>query len=736
MKNQKFFGENDEKWMWKDFQTTEDFPISEELMDWVIGQDKALEECKLCIDEWVEKLLNLKKKRWWKVFEPIEKIKSITIGRKRIKIKSKKVFGDKPPPKEWLPSGPFLLMIGDAGTGKSLIGRALATYMTKIYKKHGIELYDVVSHKNEVLPSEPKISIHQSPNGRKLVVKEKKEVVRKGFWKRSLIRGIQFVIGGLGALLLFIAFWFILVPWITNELIATAGGYIPIQIAYGGNFFKYFMNRMLAYFPLVMAGGNLLFLSIFISWIGRFIGRNTGMKGIGGAEATDAPKLIVDNSSGRAPFIDATGHSNAQLFGSIAWDPYQTGGLGTPEHQRVSAGDVHRAHLGILYIDEIKNLHGGEAVTLLTVLEDGQLPIALRGGWHGGDTAAMAVSTEPVPCMNFLVAAGNLDSVPQIHYALMDRIYGYGKVVYMNNDMPNTVENRRKYIQFIAQEAKRFNLLPFSREACIELINESSRKSGRIDKLTTKFRPMISVVKTASILALNEGKKTVGKVHVEEALKEHCKTIQLQVMEHHVDKVKAYRMVNPKAKPVKGQIHGLAVQAFERGGIGVGIMVPIRASVEKLNKYSDGYFRVTGVETEHGSWVQNSISKVTTIIQERYKHKKKVGIHIDFAQSIDVDGPSAGVAMALSLISIFDKKPIRQDTAVTGEINISVEDKIIITPVGGIREKILAAEKSGFKRVLIPKRNYELNVNQKDYKIKIIPCSTLEDYIKEILVNK
>ncbi len=86
------------------------------------------------------------------------------------------------------------------------------------------------------------------------------------------------------------------------------------------------------------------------------MGGLSNLRGTGGAQQSEVPKLIVDNSSETAPFIDATGHMNAQLFGSIAWDPFQTGGMGTPEHQRVTAGDVHNASMGILYIDEIKNL--------------------------------------------------------------------------------------------------------------------------------------------------------------------------------------------------------------------------------------------------------------------------------------------------------------------------------------------------------------------------------------------
>jgi len=106
--------------------------------------------------------------------------------------------------------------------------------------------------------------------------------------------------------------------------------------------------------------------------------------------------------------------------------------------------------------------------------------------------------------MTFLVGAGNFDSIPQIHPALMDRITGYGKVVRMSNDMDNTLEHRRNYVQFISQEIKRFHFPPFSKEACIEIINEGRRKSNKRNALTTKFRPLISIIKTAATLAIDE----------------------------------------------------------------------------------------------------------------------------------------------------------------------------------------------------------------------------------------
>jgi|GEM_PF-358170 len=1011
-----YFGKNEKKWKWSDFKSTKNFPIPDELLEWVIGQDRALEECELCIDEWLQKLLDLKEKKWWKVFEDPE--------------------GDKPPPKEWLPSGPFLLMLGDAGTGKSLIGRALSTYMTKLYKEKGIELNDVLSWKNKTIPSNPKISIHRSGMGKKIVKKLRIEALKKNRfvkWGFRLLEGLMF---GFGSFILGITFYNIGTSWFGNN---TYG--IPVSLMYNGNFISYLIDSLMANVMMIYLGIGILSMGAMLFIFKHIVGKFGGTKGgIGGAESIDSPKLLIDNSSGRAPFIDATGHGSSQLFGSIAWDPYQeysedtliltpqgwkligevkekdlvitlnreterveiqpidwtfskfvdgkavnfknqhldlivdqnhaiynaknkererageyidrkvtftrlanwegkiipksntflkfvawyitegssfidgkhrrikicqvkdqtkvarimdivknldmrcsydgkdirihhapkevfeyvqalgtssldkkipeeiknaskwqlktffeelvkgdgreygynarkywtssfrlcadiqeialklgygttvwtddrkqgwtkntsycitivkngifpvkgqlipykgkmycvgvpngvvfvmrngkpvwcgnTGGLGTPEHQRVTAGDVHHAHLGVLYIDEIKNLKGAEATTLLTVLEDGQLSIALRSQMHGGDTSAMAVSTEPVPCLNFFIGAGNMDSVPMIHPALMDRIAGYGKVVYMNNDMPNNVENRRKCIQFISQEIKRFNLLPFSREACIEIIEESRRKSGRKDRLVTKFRPLISIIKTASIVSLNRHSKVVEAKDVKEAIEWHCKSIHRQVLERFIETKKVYAVINPNAEPKIGQIHAIGITGSGDSKEMIGSILPIRASIQKTKKKQSGYFHITGVRTDDDTWVQQSILKVRHVIIQLYNEDPEDSrTHIDFSQQIDVDGPSAGVAMTLALISIIEKKPLRQDVAVTGEVNIGVGKKVLVTPIGGTHEKIMAAQRLGFKKVLIPQKNYEYDIIPKDYKIKVVGCATLEDYKREI----
>ncbi len=110
--------------------------------------------------------------------------------------------------------------------------------------------------------------------------------------------------------------------------------------------------------------------------------------------------------------------------------------------------------------------------------------------------------------------------------------------------------------------------------------------------------------------------------------------------------------------------------------------------------------------------------------------------HLDFAQSYGVDGPSAGVTMAILLCSLIEGKPIRQDVAVTGEINLSVSNSIQITAIGGVHEKIKAAEAWGFKKAVIPKKNYEHSIDPRDYTIDVVPAATLDDYLKECLIGE
>jgi ATP-dependent Lon protease len=150
-----------------------------------------------------------------------------------------------------------------------------------------------------------------------------------------------------------------------------------------------------------------------------------------------------------------------------------------------------------------------------------------------------------------------------------------------------------------------------------------------------------------------------------------------------------------------------------------------------------GYYKVTGV-AKGQSFIMDSIAKVRSVILQKYgvDIAQDYFTHIDFAQSYGVDGPSAGVTMAILLCSLIEGRPVRQDVAVTGEINLGVGDSIQITAVGGVYEKIKSAEAWGFKKVVVPQKNYEFSIDSKDYGIEVVPAATLDDYLKECLVEK
>jgi Lon-like ATP-dependent protease len=229
------------------------------------------------------------------------------------------------------------------------------------------------------------------------------------------------------------------------------------------------------------------------------------------------PKLLVNNDSkSTAPFVDATGSHAGALLGDVRHDPYQSGGLGTPAHERVEAGMIHRSNKGVLYVDEIGTMKMKTQQELLTAMQEKKYSIT---GQSETSSGAMVRSQE-VPCDFVLVASGNLQVLEGMHIALRSRIRGYGYEVFMKDSMQDTPDNRDKLVQFIAQEVKKDGRIPhFSREAVAEIIHEAQRRAGKKDTLTLKLRDLGGLVRAAGDIAKGEGADTVTVTHVISAKK-------------------------------------------------------------------------------------------------------------------------------------------------------------------------------------------------------------------------
>ena len=114
--------------------------------------------------------------------------------------------------------------------------------------------------------------------------------------------------------------------------------------------------------------------------------------------------------------------------------------------------------------------------------------------------------------------------------------------------------------------------------------------------------------------------------------------------------------------------------------------------------------------------------------------EKEIHIHVPEG-AIPKDGPSAGITMIMGMLSAITGSPARTDTAMTGEITLRGN----VLPIGGLNEKLLAAVRSGIKKVLIPKDNVKNLIEiPKDItsKLEIIPVSKVEDAIEHLFNKK
>ena len=436
-----------------------------------------------------------------------------------------------------------------------------------------------------------------------------------------------------------------------------------------------------------------------------------------------APKLLVNNEDKRfAPFMDATGAHAGALLGDVRHDPYQSGGLGTPAHERVEAGMIHKANRGVLYIDEIGAMSMKTQQELLSAMQEKKYAIT---GQSENSSGAM-VRSQAVPCDFVLVASGNIQVLEGMHIAMRSRIRGYGYEVFMKDYMDDTVENREKLVQFVAQEVKNDGRIPhFAPDALDEIIMEAKRRSGKQNALTLRLRELGGLVRSSGDVAIEHGEDLVSAEHVLEA-KKFARTLEQQMADRSIIQRKEYSMVNPEGGRV-GLVNGLAVIGDRSG-----IVSPIAAEAAPAQSKNGGQIIATG---KLGEIASESVQNVSALIKKyTNKNLSDYDIHVQFIQTYDgVEGDSASVSIATAVISAVEEIPIDQTVALTGSLNVRGD----VMPIGGATAKIEAAAESGMKKVLIPKSNLKDVMIEKKYEdmIEIIPTETLSDVLENILIS-
>ncbi len=549
-----------------------------------------------------------------------------------------------------------VMMIGSPGTGKSMLAKAMAELLPKE------ELQDILVYPNSDDSNNPVIRTVAAGRGKQIVAAHKAEAKKKIQFRNTLLMLLLLGIAGYAI--------------------------ITMQLLMG------------------LIAGAFVFMAL----------RYTTPR-----EEAMVPKLLVSNDTKSiAPFIDGTGSHAGALLGDVRHDPFQSGGLETPAHDRVEAGAIHRSNGGVLFIDEINTLDPHSQQNLLTALQEGEFPIT---GQSERSSGAM-VRTEPVPCRFVMIAAGNLDAIQGMHPALRSRIRGYGYEVYMAESMEDTDENRRKYIRFIAQEVKNDGKIPhFDQGAIDEIIREARRRSNRKGHLTLKLRDIGGLIRVAGDIARQENAPLTTAVHVITA-KKTARSIEDQVSDEITRHLREYEMTVIEGTRL-GRVNGLAVTGSDAGSV-----LPIMAEVTPAQGAS-GTVVATGMLKEIA---QESIKNVSAILKKfTGKDVRNIDIHIQFIGTyMGVEGDSASVSVATAVVSAIAGIPVRQDVAMTGSLSVRGD----VLPVGGVTYKIEAAAKAGIRTILIPRMNAGDVLIEEQYKplVTIIPVDTIDDVLKYALV--
>lgn len=551
-----------------------------------------------------------------------------------------------------------IMMIGTPGTGKSLLAKAMAELLPKE------ELKDILVYPNLEDLNNPKIREVPAGKGREIVMAHKMEARKKAQARNMLM--MLFVVGII--------------------------------------IYSYFVSQLLWG---IIAGIMILMLTR------QFLPKEEMM----------IPKMAVSNyDKEHAPYIDATGAHAGALLGDVRHDPFQSGGLETPAHDRVEAGDIHKAHKGVLFIDEINTLRLESQQSLLTALQEKEYPITGQSERSSG----ALVKTEPVPCDFIMVSAGNLDAVQKMHPALRSRIKGYGYEVYMRDSMEDTPENRKKLVRFVAQEVVRDGHIPhFDEGAVEEVIREARRRAGRKGHLTLKLRDLGGLVRVAGDIAHSEGAPLTTSEHVL-AAKRIARSIEQQLADSYLEQRKEYESFLRKGSAV-GRVNGLAVMGGDSG-----IVLPIVSEVTPSLSGAEGRIIATGkLKTIAKEAVQN----VSAVIKNMTGTDiSRHDVHIQFVGTYEgVEGDSASVSIATAVISAIEKIPVDQTVAMTGSLSVRGD----VLPVGGVTYKIEAAAQAGMKKVIIPKANEADVLVEKAYreKIQIIPVSSIAEVMEHSLVG-
>lgn len=411
----------------------------------------------------------------------------------------------------------------------------------------------------------------------------------------------------------------------------------------------------------------------------------------------DAKFVEIDGATAR---FDERGIADP-LIGSVHDPIYQgAGAMGMAGIPQPKEGAVTKAHGGILFIDEIGELHPIQINKLLKVLEDRK--VLLESAYYSSED-------ENIPS--------------HIHDIFQNGLPADFRMVAATTRLPSEIPPaiRSRCMEIFFRNLNSDEIERIAKGAAAKVKYHISKEAAEVvAKYAANGREAVNIVQIAAGMVLTEGRESIRVSDIEWVVNSG--------------------QYSPKPEnripdfPQIGVVNGLAVS-----GPNTGMLVELEVIAIKVEK-NCGRVTVTGVvdEEEMGgtngtkmrrkSMAKSSVENVLTVL------RKTVGIsaadydiHVNFPGGIPIDGPSAGVAIAAGVYSAIKEIPVNNEIALTGEVSVRGRVK----PVGGIVAKVEAAKKAGAKRVLIPKDNWQEIFDDLEG-IQVIPVESIEEVLKYV----
>ncbi|QSS99138.1 ATP-dependent protease LonB [Pontibacillus sp. ALD_SL1] len=382
------------------------------------------------------------------------------------------------------------------------------------------------------------------------------------------------------------------------------------------------------------------------------------------------------------------------LIGSVHDPIYQgAGAMGQAGIPQPKQGAVSNAHGGVLFIDEIGELHPIQMNKLLKVLEDRKVYF---------ESAYYSEENQQIPLHIHEIFKKGLPA----DFRLI------GATTRRPEEIPPAIRSRCLEVFF--RELEHEEVVEVAKRAA-EKIEFTSDKDAleTLAGYARNGREAVNMIQIATGIAKKAGRTIISKADIEWVVDAS------QLAPRYDKKIGDRDQV--------GIVNGLAVFGPNSGSL-LEIEVTVLPTTSK-----QGTINITGIAEEESigtqsksirrkSMAKGSIENVITVLRALGVPAHEYDIHVNFPGGIPVDGPSAGVAMALGIYSAIHKLPVRYNVAMTGEISIHGH----IKPVGGVMAKIKAAKRAGATKVLIPAENNQEMFNQIEG-VQIVPVTHIQE---------